>query len=196
MRDADQILVRISFCESHSVSPMEFPLTWNRKIEKEHVRRSKVRLFSQFYFLTEFLIFRLFKLSIAKALLPTLRQEQEHLKAEGIIRRPRETDVRVTCGPSDQQPLLLSLISLRHLHDFPFLNILHVPPMRPRGVRRMFPTGPRAHPSVAKCNSPRDECIYGKEGQIRAREPVLLELFEEERTFGVGLYPSNKVCGS
>jgi [histone H3]-dimethyl-L-lysine9 demethylase len=37
------------------------------------------------------------KLSIAKALLPTLKLEREHLKAE-VVRRPRESEVRATCG--------------------------------------------------------------------------------------------------
>jgi len=45
MRDADGKLLGISFNESHSVSPtltMEFPKRWNRKVEMEHVRPSKV----------------------------------------------------------------------------------------------------------------------------------------------------------
>jgi hypothetical protein len=52
MRDADGKLLGISFCENHSVSKaptMEFPKKWNRKVEKEHVVRSKVCPFSQFY---------------------------------------------------------------------------------------------------------------------------------------------------
>ena len=45
MRNADGKLLGISFNESHSVSPtptMEFPKRWNRKVEMEHVRPSKV----------------------------------------------------------------------------------------------------------------------------------------------------------
>lgn len=57
---------------------MEFPTAWNRKFKKEHVTR--------------------IKLSIAKALLPTLKAEREHLKADELVRRPRESEVRVTCG--------------------------------------------------------------------------------------------------
>ena len=51
---------------------------WNRRFGKEHVTRTK--------------------LSIAKALLPTLKLEREHLKAEELVRRPRESEVRATCG--------------------------------------------------------------------------------------------------
>ena len=46
MRDADKKLVGISFSESHSaaqISKMAFPPPWNRKVEREHVRRLKVR---------------------------------------------------------------------------------------------------------------------------------------------------------
>ena len=35
---------------------------------------------------------------IAAGLLPILRKEVEHLEQEGIICRPREVDVRATCG--------------------------------------------------------------------------------------------------
>lgn len=57
---------------------MRFPSAWNRTFKKEHVNRTKF--------------------SIAKALLPTLKLEREHLKAEELVRRPRESDVRATCG--------------------------------------------------------------------------------------------------
>jgi [histone H3]-dimethyl-L-lysine9 demethylase len=57
---------------------MRFPTVWNRKFKKEHVTRTK--------------------LSIAKALLPTLKLDREHLKAEELVRRPRESEVRATCG--------------------------------------------------------------------------------------------------
>ena len=46
MRDADKKLVGISFSESHSaaqIPKMAFPSPWNRKVEREHVRRLKVR---------------------------------------------------------------------------------------------------------------------------------------------------------
>jgi lysine-specific demethylase 3 len=59
---------------------MQFPTAWNRRFKKEHVNRTK--------------------LSIAKALLPTLKLEREHLKADQLVRRPRlgESKVRATCG--------------------------------------------------------------------------------------------------
>ena len=46
MRDENEKLVGISFSESLSVAQMPkmaFPPSWNRKVEREHVRRSKVR---------------------------------------------------------------------------------------------------------------------------------------------------------
>jgi lysine-specific demethylase 3 len=59
---------------------MQFPTAWNRRFKKEHVNRTK--------------------LSIAKALLPTLKLEREHLKAASnqLVRRPRESKVRAICG--------------------------------------------------------------------------------------------------
>jgi hypothetical protein len=41
---------------------------------------------------------RVQKRVIAAGLLPILRKEVEHLEREGIICRPREVDVRATCG--------------------------------------------------------------------------------------------------
>ena len=46
MHDANRKLVGISFSESHLVAQMPnmaFPSSWNRKVEREHIRRSKVR---------------------------------------------------------------------------------------------------------------------------------------------------------
>ncbi|KDR74489.1 hypothetical protein GALMADRAFT_250463 [Galerina marginata CBS 339.88] len=80
MRDAQRNLRGISFTERNSVTQvpiMDFPTRWNRKFEEEHIRR--------------------IKLSIAKDLLPTLLAEQDHLKSDEIVRRPRECDVRATC---------------------------------------------------------------------------------------------------
>lgn len=37
---------------------------------------------------------------VARALLPPLREEVKHLNLKGVIKRPREVDVRVTCGSS------------------------------------------------------------------------------------------------
>ena len=52
MRDANRKLLGISFSESHSVAQMPkmaFPTTWNRKVEREHVRRTKVHLSTPVY---------------------------------------------------------------------------------------------------------------------------------------------------
>lgn len=36
--------------------------------------------------------------TVAEALLPTLKKELEHLSLNEVIRRPRESEVRATCG--------------------------------------------------------------------------------------------------
>lgn len=38
------------------------------------------------------------KRTVANALLPVLRAEREHLNRPEVIRRPRESEVRATCG--------------------------------------------------------------------------------------------------
>jgi hypothetical protein len=52
-----------------------------------------------------------YQATIAKALLPTLRLELEHLSIAEIIRRPRESDVRATCG---EPHLLCSPLSINN----------------------------------------------------------------------------------
>ena len=47
--------------------------------------------------------------TVAEALLPTLKKELEHLSLSEVIRRPRESEVRATCGrfassPRDDMP--------------------------------------------------------------------------------------------
>ncbi|KAG2014131.1 hypothetical protein CC2G_010974 [Coprinopsis cinerea AmutBmut pab1-1] len=56
---------------------LHFPEQWNVPIRKDHISRCK-RV-------------------IANALLPTLKQEREHINATDLIRRTRESEVRVTC---------------------------------------------------------------------------------------------------
>ncbi|KAF8164873.1 hypothetical protein B0H34DRAFT_686986 [Crassisporium funariophilum] len=80
LRDPERKLVGISFGEHHAPMDgpaMQFPIKWNRKFKKEHIKRTK--------------------LSIAQALLPTLKLEMEHLKTDELVRRPRESEVRATC---------------------------------------------------------------------------------------------------
>ncbi|KAF9526318.1 hypothetical protein CPB83DRAFT_795109 [Crepidotus variabilis] len=80
MRDSERRLLGISFKEHGDMSEsskMDFPKKWNRRIAREHTQRSK--------------------LSIAKALLPALKIEQQHMQSPELVRRQRETDVRVTC---------------------------------------------------------------------------------------------------
>ena len=71
--------------------------------------------------------------TIADALLPTLRAELEHLNKLEIIRRPRESDVRATCGKGSVIPTTLCVVPnhpIRYLHDLHLLQQLDVQAMR------------------------------------------------------------------
>ncbi|KAH7916108.1 hypothetical protein BJ138DRAFT_996348 [Hygrophoropsis aurantiaca] len=79
LKDSQRNIVGISFVENQKPdSPnMQFPMQWNAPLTLHHIRRTKR--------------------TIAQALLPTLRQELEHLGYPEIIRRTRESEVRATC---------------------------------------------------------------------------------------------------
>ena len=46
----------------------------------------------------DFISLFLLQTTVANALLPHLKKEQLHIKQNSVVRRPRETDVRATCG--------------------------------------------------------------------------------------------------
>ncbi|PFH50586.1 hypothetical protein AMATHDRAFT_176944 [Amanita thiersii Skay4041] len=79
LKDFEETVVGISFVESSTADTpiLDFPTKWNQPLEPETVKNMKI--------------------IVARALLPTLRKEFEHLQLPEIIRRPRETDVRTTC---------------------------------------------------------------------------------------------------
>ncbi|KAJ7499398.1 hypothetical protein FB451DRAFT_1205305 [Mycena latifolia] len=56
---------------------LEFPDEWNIPLHDDHIHETKK--------------------TIAAALLPTLREELKHIGQEGVVYRPRESDVRATC---------------------------------------------------------------------------------------------------
>ncbi|KAJ7477207.1 hypothetical protein B0H11DRAFT_2030245 [Mycena galericulata] len=58
-------------------TPMQYPDAWNIQLEKSHIDETKK--------------------TIAAALLPTLREELEHVRLPAVICRPRECEVRATC---------------------------------------------------------------------------------------------------
>jgi [histone H3]-dimethyl-L-lysine9 demethylase len=90
LKDSQRNIVGVSFVENQKpdAPTMQFPVQWNVPLEPVHFRRTKVGMpFLLFAVLTQFL-----------ALLPVLKRESEHLNAQGIIIRPRESDVRTTCG--------------------------------------------------------------------------------------------------
>ncbi|KAH9963231.1 hypothetical protein BC827DRAFT_1194282 [Russula dissimulans] len=79
LKDEKQNIVGVSFVENQKAdSPtMKFPTRWNRPLDVAFIKE--------------------IKLTVARALLPTLKEEQEHLRKPEIIRRPRDSDVRATC---------------------------------------------------------------------------------------------------
>jgi len=79
LKDEKQNIVGVSFVENQKAdSPsMKFPTRWNRPLDAVYIKE--------------------IKLTVARALLPTLKEEQEHLRKPEIIRRPRDSDVRATC---------------------------------------------------------------------------------------------------
>lgn len=100
LKDTQRNIVGISFVESQKADAptMNFPSKWNVPLQPTHIRRTKVgcRVFVKYavQILTRVPPQR----TIAQALLPTLRKELEHLSMAEIIRRPRESEVRATCG--------------------------------------------------------------------------------------------------
>ncbi|KAH9978099.1 hypothetical protein BGW80DRAFT_1285791 [Lactifluus volemus] len=79
LKDEKQNIVGVSFVENQKAdSPsMKFPTRWNRPLDSVFIKEIKI--------------------TVARALLPTLKEEQEHLRKPEIIRRPRDSDVRATC---------------------------------------------------------------------------------------------------
>ncbi|KAI0091874.1 hypothetical protein BDY19DRAFT_927217 [Irpex rosettiformis] len=79
LKNADRAIVGISFIEAMKADGpnMNFPVKWNIPLELAHIASIKK--------------------TVAKALLPVLKQEAEHINLENIVRRPRESDVRATC---------------------------------------------------------------------------------------------------
>ncbi|KAG8218303.1 hypothetical protein J3R82DRAFT_3917 [Butyriboletus roseoflavus] len=79
LKDGQRNIVGISFVENQrpDAPSMNFPVQWNVPLTEQHIRRTKR--------------------TIANALLPTLRQELDHLAYPEIIRRTRESEVRATC---------------------------------------------------------------------------------------------------
>lgn len=79
LKDNQRNIVGVSFVENQrpDAPSMSFPVSWNVPLTPTHIRRTKR--------------------TIAQALLPTLRQELQHLNFPEIIRRTRESEVRATC---------------------------------------------------------------------------------------------------
>ncbi|OCH86213.1 hypothetical protein OBBRIDRAFT_797392 [Obba rivulosa] len=79
LKNQDRLIVGISFVESQKpdAPSMNFPSKWNVELDDTYLYRVKR--------------------TVARALLPTLRTERDHLDRPQIIRRPRESEVRATC---------------------------------------------------------------------------------------------------
>lgn len=108
LKDQKGTIVGVSFVENQKPDApnMNFPTTWNTRLEESHIRETKVRhLLLRFddvvrlrVTLTSCDCFMAKQITVARALLPILQKELEHLNSPEIIRRPRESDVRATCG--------------------------------------------------------------------------------------------------
>ncbi|KIJ32351.1 hypothetical protein M422DRAFT_184660 [Sphaerobolus stellatus SS14] len=79
LRDTERRVQAITFVDHQAEDSLslKFPTKWNVPLDIGTIRR--------------------LKLTVVKGLLPFLKNEQLHMRLSDIIRRPRETDVRVTC---------------------------------------------------------------------------------------------------
>ncbi|KAA1466060.1 hypothetical protein DENSPDRAFT_862224 [Dentipellis sp. KUC8613] len=79
LKDDKGNIVGVSFVENQKpdAPSMNFPSRWNVPLDAKYIKKTKR--------------------TVAKALLPILRSELEHLEMPEVIRRPRESDVRATC---------------------------------------------------------------------------------------------------
>ncbi|KAI0347428.1 hypothetical protein BDW22DRAFT_1351863 [Trametopsis cervina] len=79
LKNADRNIVGISFVETQKADgpSMNFPTQWNVPLERPHIG--------------------LIKHTVARALLPVLKQEAIHIARSNIVRRTRENEVRATC---------------------------------------------------------------------------------------------------
>ncbi|GJJ07745.1 hypothetical protein Clacol_001950 [Clathrus columnatus] len=79
LRETNGHIGGISFVDSQiqELPKMDFPDKWNVPLELDKIRQ--------------------LKMTVARAILPVLKAEQDHLKLAEVIRRPRETEVRATC---------------------------------------------------------------------------------------------------
>ncbi|KAJ7725064.1 hypothetical protein B0H16DRAFT_285195 [Mycena metata] len=80
LRDSGGQLTGMSFTEKAEDLPqvlLDYPAQWNIPLDKAHIDETK-------------------KISAA-ALLPTLREELEHIQLDEVVYRPRENEVRATC---------------------------------------------------------------------------------------------------
>jgi lysine-specific demethylase 3 len=73
---------------------LQFPDEWNIPLHESHIHETKVALTLR----KKSCLLIYTQKTIAAALLPTLREELDHIGLEGIVNRPRESDVRATCG--------------------------------------------------------------------------------------------------
>ncbi|TBU33518.1 Clavaminate synthase-like protein [Dichomitus squalens] len=79
LRDKNRKVIGTTFGEgqAHAAPTLVSPSEWNTTLGLGHIDRVK--------------------LTVAKALLPVMKQEKQHMQLPNVIRRPRETGVRATC---------------------------------------------------------------------------------------------------
>lgn len=79
LRDNNQQIVATAFVEMHNATPpkMKYPTAWSSTMGKMEVELTKI--------------------TVARALLPILQEEMDHVSSATTIYRPRETEARTTC---------------------------------------------------------------------------------------------------
>lgn len=168
IKDKKRDIVGISFVGGRyqDAPKMFYPLKWNVPLKEPHIKRMK--------------------LSIAKALLPILRNEYEHIHLTELIRRPRESEVRATCGQCSEKLVLftqnLSHLSpqSRYMHDFLILLYMDVQVVRTGSLCRVFRSSQGTYHRQTRCKPSRNRCTPAKERQACSLQSLLFELHEKD----------------
>jgi lysine-specific demethylase 3 len=91
---------------AQTLGRVRFPHSWNSELRKDHVKTIKVGavLSCPLHSIADITEKRV----VAAGLLPVLQREIQHLEHKDTICRPREVDVRATCGKGSLYPSVLT----------------------------------------------------------------------------------------
>lgn len=107
IRDAAGISRGIGFKSepAQTLGRVRLPHSWNEELRKEHVSTIKVGVVLSYSL--HGIADSAEKRVVTVGLLPVLRREIKHLEHKDIICRPREVDVRATCGKEASPSVLV-----------------------------------------------------------------------------------------